>query len=124
MSTAIVTGAASGMGRATTEVLVASGWDVLALDRVAESYQVGECTVKTTPVDVTDRGEIRRAIGDHVTGTGSPISLVANVAGVYPPSTIDDFTEERYRTVLDVNVLGVLKSPPKRYPTCSPVARS
>jgi 3-oxoacyl-[acyl-carrier protein] reductase len=33
---------------------------------------------------------------------------VANVAGVYPPSTLTDFTEDLYRRVFDVNVLGVL----------------
>jgi 3-oxoacyl-[acyl-carrier protein] reductase len=33
---------------------------------------------------------------------------VANIAGIYPPSTLLDFTEERYRRIFDVNVLGVL----------------
>jgi 3-oxoacyl-[acyl-carrier protein] reductase len=37
-----------------------------------------------------------------------PFDLVANVAGIYPPSTLDDFTEELYRRTFDVNVLGVL----------------
>jgi 3-oxoacyl-[acyl-carrier protein] reductase len=33
---------------------------------------------------------------------------VANVAGIYPPSTLADFTPSLYRRVFDVNVLGVL----------------
>jgi len=33
---------------------------------------------------------------------------LANIAGVYPPSTLTDFTEDLYRHVFDVNVLGVL----------------
>jgi NAD(P)-dependent dehydrogenase (short-subunit alcohol dehydrogenase family) len=33
---------------------------------------------------------------------------VANIAGIYPPSTLVDFTEERYRRTFDTNVLGVL----------------
>jgi NADP-dependent 3-hydroxy acid dehydrogenase YdfG len=36
------------------------------------------------------------------------VDLVANIAGIYPPSTLRDFTEERYRRSFDVNVLGVL----------------
>ncbi len=34
--TAVVTGAASGMGRAAAAALVKDGWDVLALDRVVD----------------------------------------------------------------------------------------
>ena len=39
---------------------------------------------------------------------GGEIHAVANIAGVYPPSTLDSFTEELYRLVFEVDVLGVL----------------
>lgn len=120
MPTAVVTGAASGMGRATAEVLAESGWDVLALDRVATSYPVGERTVQTTAVDVTARDDVRQAIADHLAGGGAPIALVANVAGVYPPSTLDDYTDELYRRIFDVNVLGVLNVTAESVPHMGP----
>lgn len=106
--TAIVTGAASGMGRATAAQLVKEGWDVLALDRVATEFEAHGETVRTTAVDVTRRDDVRDAVAAHVAASGNSVSLVANVAGIYPPSNLADFTEDLYRKVFDVNVLGVL----------------
>jgi len=106
-SAAIVTGAASGMGRSAAEALVTEGWDVLAFDRVVTEYGVAGETVRTVPVDVTRRAEVAEAIGRHL-DPASSLRLVANIAGIYPPSTLADFTEDLYRRVFDVNVLGVL----------------
>ena len=106
-SAAIVTGAASGMGRSAAEALVKEGWDVLALDRVVTEYDVAGGTVRTVAVDVTRRAEVAEAIDRHL-DPGSSLRLVANIAGIYPPSTLADFTEDLYRRIFDVNVLGVL----------------
>lgn len=106
--TAVVTGAASGMGRSTAGTLVKAGWDVLALDRVATEFEVSGETVRTVEVDVARRDEVRDAIAAHLAGTERALGLVANIAGIYPPSTLGDFTEDQYRKVFDVNVLGVL----------------
>ena len=105
MKTAIVTGAASGMGRATAETLITDGWSVLALD--LESTVIGpHHELTTVAVDVTRRDQVESAIAEHI--GDRRIDLVANVAGIYPPSTIETFTEDLYRRVFDVNVLGVL----------------
>jgi 3-oxoacyl-[acyl-carrier protein] reductase len=93
------------MGRATAEVLVEAGWDVIGLDRVETSYAAGDGKVATAAVDVTDRGAVRDAISSLVSES---IDLVANVAGIYPPSTLADYDEATYRKIFDVNVLGVL----------------
>jgi NAD(P)-dependent dehydrogenase (short-subunit alcohol dehydrogenase family) len=106
--TAIVTGAASGMGQATAAALIEQGWDVLALDRVATRLEIAGRSVHTIEVDVTRRTEVAEAIAGHLSDPTKSLRLVANVAGVYPPSTLADFTEECYRTVFDVNILGVL----------------
>lgn len=109
--TAVVTGAASGMGRATTRLLLEDGWTVLALDRVETPAGTGSAvpgTLVPLVVDVTRRAEVEAAVGTALAGDGPPLGLVANVAGVYPPSTLDDFTEALYRTTFDVNVLGTL----------------
>jgi 3-oxoacyl-[acyl-carrier protein] reductase len=105
---AVVTGAASGMGRATAELLVKEGWDVLPLDRVETEYQAAGETLRTVAVDVTRRGEVGEAIGSWLAGGHRTLDLVANIAGIYPPSTLADYTEDLYRRVFDVNVLGVL----------------
>ncbi|MCV7156075.1 SDR family NAD(P)-dependent oxidoreductase [Mycolicibacterium brisbanense] len=104
--TAVVTGAASGMGRSTVTALLKQGWDVLALDRDVIEYSVAGETVRTVQADVTRRDDVRRALSDFL--VQRPLDLVANVAGIYPPSTLDTFTEELYRSVFDVNVLGIL----------------
>jgi 3-oxoacyl-[acyl-carrier protein] reductase len=104
---AVVTGAASGMGRSTTSILVKEGWSVLALDRVATEFDVAGQLISTVPVDVRRRDEVADAIRSGL-GTGGVLRLVANIAGIYPPSTLADFTEEAYRNVFDVNVLGIL----------------
>lgn len=110
MGIAIVTGAASGMGRSASEALVKEGWDVLALDRVATEFEVAGETIRTVEVDVTNRDQVRDAIAEHVASTSKEVGLLANVAGIYPPSTLADFTEDLYRRIFDVNVLGILNT--------------
>jgi NAD(P)-dependent dehydrogenase (short-subunit alcohol dehydrogenase family) len=80
----------------------------LTLDRVAAQLQIAGQTVHTVEVDVTRRTEVAEAIAANLSEPAKSVQLVANVVGVYPPSTLSDFTEERYRAVFDVNVLGVL----------------
>lgn len=103
---AIVTGAASGMGRATAQALLNGGWSVLSLDRTA-SPDAGHRRLHHVDTDVTDRAAVAAAVAGF-TRDRRPVHLVANVAGIYPPSTLTTFTDELYRRVFDVNVLGVL----------------
>ena len=103
MSVAIVTGAASGMGRACAERFVAEGWKVAALDR-AEAELGGALAVAA---DVPDATAVGAAIERVVAELGAPKALV-NAAGVYPPSTLETATVELYRLTFDVNVLGTL----------------
>jgi len=95
------------MGQATAGVLIESGWSVLALDLVATTVTVGDQTIETIAVDVADRAAVREAISANI-GADASIGVVANVAGIYPPTTLGDYDVERYRRIFDVNVLGVL----------------
>jgi 3-oxoacyl-[acyl-carrier protein] reductase len=103
MSTAVITGAASGMGRACAERFVAEGWQVAALDR--EHADVGGALA--VAVDVTEAAAVAAAIERVVAELGAPKAVV-NAAGVYPPSTLETATTELYRRTFDVNVLGTL----------------
>ena len=60
MSIAIVTGAASGMGRACSERFIAEGWKVAALDRAAVAVD-GALSIQT---DITDPSAVGRGGGD------------------------------------------------------------
>jgi len=104
---AVVTGASSGMGESTASVLFQRGWTVIAVDRVTQALKQTEGRLRCVTADVTDRDGLQAAL-DAALRPGESVALVANVAGVYPPSTLDDYTEALYRHVFDVNVLGVL----------------
>ncbi|MCU4748893.1 MULTISPECIES: SDR family NAD(P)-dependent oxidoreductase [Streptomyces] len=108
--TVLVTGAASGMGQSVARRFAAGGWQVLAVDRDAAALadgarEVGESFIPLA-ADVTDRAGLQQGLIGAL-GTAS-LRAVVNAAGVYPPTRLDDFTEELYRRIFDVNVLGTL----------------
>ncbi|MFD7512528.1 SDR family NAD(P)-dependent oxidoreductase [Streptomyces sp. NPDC059853] len=106
----LVTGAASGMGQSVARRFAAGGWQVLAVDRDAaalarEAREVGESLIPLA-ADVTDRAGLQQRL---IGALGSaPLRAVVNAAGIYPPTRLEDFTEEVYRRIFDVNVLGTL----------------
>lgn len=78
---ALVTGAASGVGEATSRLLTASGWHVIALDRDfsgLERLLKSEGAAETRVVDLTSPEQIRAAI------EGLSVRAIANVAGLGP----------------------------------------
>jgi len=105
---ALVTGAGSGMGLCATAVFLREGWTVIAADLAPPPMDEENGAIVPLTVDVRDRKGLEAALERLVPELGGEIHAVANIAGIYPPSTLDDFTEELYRTVFDVNVLGVL----------------
>jgi NAD(P)-dependent dehydrogenase (short-subunit alcohol dehydrogenase family) len=110
-SSAVVTGAASGMGLATAQLFLAEGWTVVAIDRDEAALdkaaaELGCERLLTAAVDVTDRTALEVAV-DRLPAD-RPLRAVVNVAGIYPPTTLADFTEATYRRIFDVNVLGTL----------------
>jgi NAD(P)-dependent dehydrogenase (short-subunit alcohol dehydrogenase family) len=102
---ALVTGAASGMGHATAQMYLGRGWSVLAVD-VCADLGLDHPHVTPLEVDVRDGDAIAAAIASHVSPEG--IDAVANIAGVYPPTTLETYTNDLYRRIFDINVLGLL----------------
>lgn len=96
---AVITGAASGMGRACAERFLAEGWTVAALDRVDADVD----GARAIAVDVTDAAAVERAVSSL-----GPLRAVVNAAGIYPPTTLETATVELYRRTFDVNVLGTV----------------
>jgi 3-oxoacyl-[acyl-carrier protein] reductase len=111
LSSAVITGAASGMGLATARRFLAEGWTVVAVDRdeaasAAAAADLASDRLLTAVADVTDRTALESAL-DRIPAD-RPLRAVVNVAGIYPPTTLADFTEAAYRRTFDVNVLGTL----------------
>ena len=105
MATAVITGAASGMGLATAELFLEKGWKVLAID--VAPVPLTSPAITQLSVSVTDREALDSALAS---AGRDGIDAVINVAGVYPPSTLDNYTEEQYRRIFDINVLGVINT--------------
>lgn len=106
-TTAIVTGAASGLGAATAEALVAQGARVFALDLNAPQGAHPE-GITYLSADVTDVEQVRAAVAEAATeGT---IRVVVSCAGIAPtapilgPDGVHDLA--MYAKVIGVNLIG------------------
>jgi 3-oxoacyl-[acyl-carrier protein] reductase len=101
----LVTGAASGMGRAIAEVFDAEGAKVAATDRDAANLP-GDAN---WPLDVTDRDAIARVI-DEVVATLGPIDILVNCAGVSVGAPLDAAQyDDAWRLTLAVNLVGYVQ---------------
>ena len=105
---ALITGAGSGMGRSTVETFLAKRWTVLAVDLATVDVPAGAGRVILVVADVRDRDALEAALAEYLPALGGRLHVVANVAGIYPPSTLETYTAELFHRVFDVNVLGVL----------------
>ena len=108
---AVVTGAASGMGRATAHLFADEGASVAVLDRtdegvaaVVEEITGAGGTASGWAVDVTDPARVR-AVVDEVAERLGPPDVLVNNAGVSLPAPIDapDY-DEQWATTLAVNL--------------------
>jgi NAD(P)-dependent dehydrogenase (short-subunit alcohol dehydrogenase family) len=105
MPNAVVTGAASGMGHATAAMYLDRGWRVVGIDLGAHMAH-DHPDFLPAQVDVRERASLEQALSDTL-GSAS-IDAVANVAGVYPPTTLETYTPDHFRHIFDINVLGIL----------------
>ncbi|QSG14285.1 Short-chain alcohol dehydrogenase [Halapricum desulfuricans] len=105
MKTALVTGAASGIGRATAERLVNNGWQVYATDIDTDGLEtIKGCVTET--VDVTDTDDIERLRAQIADDVGGLDCVVAN-AGLAQLGPVADMPSEHLEAQFDVNVHGV-----------------
>lgn len=100
---AVVTGAASGIGRATTERFLRCGVEVVALDlREPEPLSIAGVSSLPLAVDVRDRDSVARAL----TETAKTPHYLVNCAGVLDPSGFRQVSSESFLRVLDVNLVA------------------
>ncbi len=100
--TAIVTGAASGIGQATVARLVAEGATVVAVDVKEPEVPAG---VHVVVGDVSDRAVSDRAVAEAVERTGA-LHVLANVAGILRTARTHEHPRETWDRVLAVNLTG------------------
>lgn len=107
MATVVITGAGSGMGASTVDLYLEKGWHVIALD-VVENPNAANDKLHWIKADVRDRAQLDAEFMKVIPSAGGQIDAVANIAGVYPPTTLETYTEDLFRRIFDINVLGVL----------------
>jgi NAD(P)-dependent dehydrogenase (short-subunit alcohol dehydrogenase family) len=105
--TAVITGAAQGIGRAYAEQLAAGGArlilaDVADASGTCELVQRAGGTASTATCDVSDEASVA-ALAEEVAAAGGADILVHN-AGIYPLGPYDQITFAQWRRVMSVNL--------------------
>ena len=108
---AIVTGAASGIGRATADLLFERGWRVAYVDRdigpladvAARSAEGADTIVRA--LDVTDEDAVVRLVAEVAEAFGG-LDGAVNSAGIAADHHVFDTSAELFRRILDINVVG------------------
>jgi NAD(P)-dependent dehydrogenase (short-subunit alcohol dehydrogenase family) len=114
--TAVITGAGSGLGAAMVQRFAQAGMSIVALDidgdraeQTAQAVREGGGKAIAMQVDVADRAALDQAAQAAREAFGGCNILCANV-GVQQFGALDRLTEQDWRWVLDVNVLGAVNT--------------
>ncbi len=112
----IVTGAASGIGRAIAILFAAEGAQVVILDPREEPIEGGESTLeciqrageraKAYPVDVSDWEQLDRAVTEVIDAFGA-LHVMVNNAAIYTGTNLLETTQQDWDRVMAVNLRGV-----------------
>jgi 3alpha(or 20beta)-hydroxysteroid dehydrogenase len=110
--TALVTGAARGLGLAVAEALAAQGAyvylgdiDIQEAEHGAQSLRSAGFKARAVALDVTDEAAWREVIGTIGTETGG-LHVLVNNAGIISRHSIASMPTDTWRHVLDVNLTG------------------
>jgi NAD(P)-dependent dehydrogenase (short-subunit alcohol dehydrogenase family) len=111
--TAFITGAASGIGRATARRFAAEGWwiggadiDVNGLQALRAELGPKDCEV--WELDVVDKAAYDSVVAELGQRTGGSLDLLFNNAGIARVGFMDEIPIEESLKIIDVNLIGVI----------------
>ncbi len=111
MSSILITGAGSGIGRATAVAFVKAGWDVALVgrraDALAETAQLAGGGLVVAG-DVTKADQVEAVFASAVEKFGRLDALFNNAGRGSRPKTIDEMALDDWQAVLDVNLTGAV----------------
>lgn len=108
--TIIITGASSGIGRATAETFLNAGWTVGLLARRGDLLdEIAETNERAIPLvaDVTDEAAVDAQFASFVGKTGRLDALFNNAGMFGPPTTIDNVALADWQAVMNLNLTGM-----------------
>jgi NAD(P)-dependent dehydrogenase (short-subunit alcohol dehydrogenase family) len=109
----LLTGAASGIGRATALKLAGQGAELFLTDRdaegleqtVADARALGATVSAYRALDIADYDEVVRFAADIHAGH-PPMDIVMNIAGVSAWGTVSTLTHQHWKSMVDINLMG------------------
>ncbi|MBA3758469.1 SDR family oxidoreductase [Candidatus Saccharibacteria bacterium] len=107
--TVLITGASTGIGKASAEVFAAAGWNVAATSREPNKQVFKNSpNIKLYMLDVTDQASIDKAFGDVITDF-KQVDVVVNNAGYGLDGVFESITDEQIQKQFDTNVQGLMR---------------
>lgn len=106
--TALVTGAARGIGLATTQLFIEEGWQVAMIDRDADALNEASSALKSVHAVICDVSlpDMVEPMITEVTDQFGRIDALVNNAGVADFGPMEETSFERWRTVMATNLDG------------------
>lgn len=111
---ALVTGAAGGIGRATALALAEAGARVIATD-ISDNAEFDSPSIEYARYDVTSPGDTKTVIADVLARHGQ-LDVLVLCAGAITHRPLTESTDEEWRAMLDVNLMGVVNPVREVYP--------
>jgi short-subunit dehydrogenase len=103
---ALVTGASSGIGKATAQALTRAGFTVFGTSRRPLESASGQVTMRAC--DVTDAESVRKLLSTVLAQSGR-IDLLVNNAGIGLFGGAEESSVEQVQAIFDVNLFGVMR---------------
>lgn len=109
MNTIVITGASSGIGKATAKLFAEKGWTVIATMRKPEketelrAYE----NVYLFRLDITDSEQVRSTTAEIL--NNYDVDVLFNNAGYGMKSRFEDMDEELMNKSIDTNILGMVR---------------
>ena len=109
----IVTGASSGIGKATAQMALERGAKVVAVARreamfIPESADSDKSSALIVQADLTKESDRKRVVDETVSRFGG-IDVLVNAAGIIANGTLENSTLEQWDTMIDINLRSVFR---------------
>jgi len=112
-ATIVITGAGSGIGRATARLLLQKGWNVVLAGRTEATLQEaaeGHPQALVVPTDVTDAAAVNELFAQAAQHFGT-VDVLFNNAGIFGPAvSIDELSPADWDQVCTINLTGAMNA--------------